>query len=219
MDDDELLQALADELEDETDAEQEPLVQMQLVMRRGETVAKAKARAALTSEWHAAHSIFQLNRITPFKEADLTELANHLDHQTKQLKDGDLGQAESMLVAQAYTLDALFHNLLTRSAQNMKNAFSVVEGLLRIALKAQSQCRTTLDSLASMKKPPPEIIKQTNIAHGHQQVNNFPEKQNPPNELLEKTDGERLDFGKAATPIRGDTTLETVGKKHRTKDT
>ena len=176
MSDDELLQDLADELEDEVDDEQEPVAQMQLVMRRGETVAKAKARAALTSEWHAAHSIFQLNRITPFKEADLTELANRLDHQIKQLRDDDLGQAESMLVAQAYTLDALFHNLLTRSAQNMNNAFSVVDGLLRTALKAQSQCRTTLDSLASMKKPPPELIKQTNIAHGHQQVNNFPGK-------------------------------------------
>jgi hypothetical protein len=63
-----------------------------------------------------------------------------------------------------------------------------------------------------MKKPPPEFIKQTNIAHGHQQVNNFPEKENPPNELLEKTDGERLDEGTPSEAVSVDPDLATVDK-------
>jgi hypothetical protein len=218
MSDDELLQTLAEDGEIDDELEQPRAVQLTIKLQKGETVALANARVALTPEYHAAYSICELNQVTAFKEAELTELADRLAYQLQQLKDGDLGQVESMLASQAYTLDAMFHNLLRRSTLNFRNEFSVIERFIKLAMKAQSQCRTTLDSLASMKKPPPELIKQTIIAHGHQQVNNFPEKENPPNELLEKTDGERLEFGAAATPIRGDQGVETVEQQHRAKN-
>ena len=120
-----------------------------------------------------------------------------------------------MLASQAYTLDALFHNLLRRSALNVRNEFNVVEKLMKLALKAQSQCRTTLDSFASMKKPSAELFKQTNIAHGPQQINNSisAEKGNPPNELLEKTENEPdkwLDRGTPQEAVSADTDMATV---------
>jgi len=40
-----------------------------------------------------------------------------------------------------------------------------------MAFKAQSQVRTTIDSLAEIKNPRPVFAKQTNIANGPQQVN------------------------------------------------
>jgi hypothetical protein len=43
--------------------------------------------------------------------------------------------------------------------------------LMRVALKAQSQSRCTIDSLADIKNPRPVFAKQTNIANGPQQVN------------------------------------------------
>ena len=44
---------------------------------------------------------------------------------------------------------------------------------LRLALKAQSQCRATLATLAAVKNPQPvAFVRQANIAHGPQQVNN-----------------------------------------------
>ncbi len=47
------------------------------------------------------------------------------------------------------------------------------ETLLRLALKAQSQCRTTLLTLAEIKNPRPiAFVNQANFAHGPQQVNN-----------------------------------------------
>ena len=221
MDDEELLQALVDELADDGEADDEPTklpaVTLQVSVREGETEDQATARVALTPQYHAAHSIFQLNQITAFREADITMLANRLDLQTQQLKDGDLGQAESMLASQAFTLDAMFHHLLRRSALNIDNEFSVVDRLTKLALKAQSQCRATLDSLVSMKNPT-VLMRQTNIAHGHQQVNNFPEQQLGENELMETTDGERLDEGTPSKAIIDDQTLETVGAKHRAKD-
>jgi len=219
MDDD--LQAPADEPADygemDGEPEQSDVKTLQVRLRNGESGDEGKARIALAPEYHAVDSIHQLNQITAFREADLTHLADQLEQQVLQLKDGNLGQAESMLAAQAHTLDALFHHFLIRAARNIKNEFSVVDRLFKLAMKAQSQCRATLDSLASIKKPRPELVKQTNIAHGYQQVNNFPEKDNPPNELLEKTDGERLDTGTPAEAVKGDQTLEAVGEEHRAK--
>jgi hypothetical protein len=42
---------------------------------------------------------------------------------------------------------------------------------LRLALKAQTQCRATVETLATMKNPV-VFAKQANIAHGPQQINN-----------------------------------------------
>jgi hypothetical protein len=124
MDDDDL-RALTDELADDGEMDGEPeqsdVKILQVTLREGESGDEATARIALTPEYHAAHSIHQLNQITAFRQADLTHLANQLNKQTQQLKDGDLGQAEAILAAQAQTLDALFHNFLIRAARNMNN--------------------------------------------------------------------------------------------------
>ncbi len=230
MSDDELEAELANlvDLVDELEMDEEPVhkkeAQLTIVMKKGETVEQAKARAALSPEYHAAASIFQLGQILSSRDVDLTKLAERLEYQSQKLSEGDLGQAESMLAAQAYTLDAWFHNLIRRADLNMKNDFGVVEKLMKLALKAQSQSRTTLDSLASMKKPPPELIRQTNIAHGHQQVNNFPEKEIPPNELVkEKSREEWLDRGTTKEAVGDDVgtdpQVETVEEKHGSEDT
>jgi hypothetical protein len=44
---------------------------------------------------------------------------------------------------------------------------------MRLALKAQSQCRATLETAAAMKNSQPvAFVRQANVAHGPQQVNN-----------------------------------------------
>jgi hypothetical protein len=43
---------------------------------------------------------------------------------------------------------------------------------MRLALRAQNQCRATLETLAAIKNPPVVFAKQANIANGPQQVNN-----------------------------------------------
>ena len=47
-----------------------------------------------------------------------------------------------------------------------------LEGFMRMALRPQSQCRATLETLATIKNPPIIYAKQANIANGHQQINN-----------------------------------------------
>jgi hypothetical protein len=72
-----------------------------------------------------------------------------------------------------------------------------METFLRLALKAQSQCRATLETLAAIKNPPVVFAKQANISSGHQQVNNVvpathAEENKKPNELLEVNNGRTI---------------------------
>jgi hypothetical protein len=91
---------------------------------------------------------------------------------------------------------------------------------MRFALKAQNQCRATLQALVQLKQPSnTTFVKQANIAQGHQQVNNLAEKNiTPQNELLRGIYAE-LDTGTTRTPKGIDTTLEALGKVNRRKDT
>jgi hypothetical protein len=104
------------------------------------------------------------------------------------------------------------------------------EAYMRCGLKAQSECRTTLETLAAVKNPAPvAFVRQANIANGPQQVNNAPaadteasrarESENRPNELLEaKHGGERMDTGTKGTASADNTSIETVGVLNRPSD-
>src|SRR5262249_13859921 len=133
---------------------------------------------------------------------DIPALASALGEQSRKANDGDLSRVESMLMAQAHTLNALFTALTRRAvAQEYLNQY---ETHMRLALKAQSQCRATLETLAAIKNPAPvAFVRQANIAHGPQQINNVSESaqdqssraresENPQNKLLEQQHGERL---------------------------
>ena len=116
---------------------------------------------------------------------------------------------------------AIFNNLARRAinAEYMDN----LDRYLKLALRAQSQCRATWEALATIKNPlVMGYVRQANIAHGPQQVNNASatpdgapragENPNLQNKLLEENDGERLDPGTASTPGRADPVMATVGK-------
>jgi len=87
------------------------------------------------------------------------------------MNEGVLERAEAMLTSQAHTLDAIFNNLARRAvnAEYMDH----LDRYLKLALRAQSQCRATWESLITIKHPPVAgYVKQANIVHGPQQVNN-----------------------------------------------
>lgn len=158
-------------------------------------------------------------------EVDLTALADELSAQVAAVTKGDLQRAEAMLIAQAHTLESLFYELARRAGLNMGEHLQAAESYMRLALRAQGQCRATLETLATIKNPVPvAFVRQANIAHGPQQVNNGPpqdsasrarETENQPNELLGVSDGKRLDFGAPAAAGKTDSSLETVGEIDR----
>jgi hypothetical protein len=185
------------------------------------------AKVALRPSIRAAVTI-QAFAKSAWGELDLTALADELSGQISAVTKGDLQRAEAMLIAQAHTLEALFYELARRAGLNMGEYLQAAETYMRLALKAQSQCRATLETLAAIKNPAPvAFVRQANIAHGPQQVNNNPppagasrarESEIAPNELLEVTDGKRLDIGAAPQAVGADSRVEAVGTIDRTKN-
>ena len=151
---------------------------------------------------------------------DLTESFNVLEDEIKKVQNGDLSTLEATLTAQAITLDKIFIEMARRAAINMGQYRDTVAVYMKLALKAQSQCRTTIQALAEIKNPQPvNIVKQANIANGPQQINNGAAQadsraekiQNQPNELLEVQHGsETLDSRATSETIRKDSAMATL---------
>ncbi|RQT51802.1 hypothetical protein DF046_19505 [Burkholderia cepacia] len=151
-------------------------------------------------------------------ELDLLTYTQEVRRQADAVCRGDLSGVEAMLMAQANTLDLMFNQLALKSAQC--DHLAKMESYLRLALKAQSQCRSTIEALAEIKNPRPvAFVKQANIANGPQQVNNGAgsttparkEKADTTNELLEHQNGEWMDTGTAGEAGRGHQAMEAVG--------
>jgi hypothetical protein len=187
--------------------------------KAGETVAEAMACLCLDPAMSAAPTIRQ---ITGNTNIELHGLVNELQAQVQAVNAGDMSRAEGMLVAQAHTLDGIFHALTMRAKSNMGEYLETMELYLRLALKAQTQCRATLETLGQLKNPGNvAFVKQANIAHGPQQVNNGEsparagETQIPPTKVLEDQRGKWLDAGTQEAAGRLNQALAAVGKVHR----
>lgn len=106
-------------------------------------------------------------------DLDLTKYLTLLRDETKKVQEGDTKPIEAMLYGQAVALGAMFTSLTRRAqAQEYLKQFNAY---MTLGLKAQAQCRATLEALAEVKNPRPvAFVKQANIAQGPQQVNNGP---------------------------------------------
>jgi hypothetical protein len=104
-------------------------------------------------------------------EVDLAKLLDDLRERTKKVQGGDMQPVEAMLFGQAMTLETIFTSLARRATS--QEYLKQFQAYLGMALKAQAQCRATLEALAEIKNPRPvAFVKQANISGGHQQINN-----------------------------------------------
>jgi hypothetical protein len=182
--------------------------------------AKLNSRLTLSSYSGAA---LVADAYRTFDKVDLRELQHQLHERCAKIKNGDLVSVGTMLISQASSLNVIFTRLALDASANMHISVETTERYLRLALKAQGQCRATLETLVAIKSPPVVFAKQANIAHGPQQVNNGEavpitraEKiENKPNELLEHDHGERLDTRTASKAGRSDQAMATVATIHR----
>lgn len=188
--------------------------------------SKAMAKMALRPSVNAAAVMVSYGKPLGIAEDDIAALMDRLGEDVQNVWTGDMKRAEAMLFGQAHALQAIFMNLARRATT--QEYLKQWEAYLRMALKAQNQCRMTLETLATIKNPPVVIARQANINNGgQQQVNNSvapaPEKalahaanlQTAPTELLEQQHGEWLDTGAAGQAGGADPHLAPVGAVHR----
>lgn len=105
-------------------------------------------------------------------ELHITDAIEVFSAKAARVQRGDMSEVEATLTAQAVALDAIFNGLAKRGALNMGQHLGACETYLRLALKAQAQCRATLETLAEVKYPKvATFVRQQNVAY-QQQVNN-----------------------------------------------
>ena len=138
-----------------------------------EEASRSPALHVLRPNLNSTATISSFQPLVP--HSDLPAMLDELDAQTSAIWSGNLNRPEEMLSAQAHTLDAMFNTLGQKAATAMRGGhLPSTEAYLRMALKAQSQCRSTLEALAEIKAPKSAtFIRQANIAE-QQQVNNGP---------------------------------------------
>lgn len=199
---------------------------LHIELEPGEDQNAAEAKARVHPVVTASATIRQFDSALakiPFA-AVVAELTCHVN----DTKAGKMNRPEAMLLSQAHTLDAIFNSLASRAGANIGKNQQVAETYLRMALKAQSQCRTTLEALAELKAPKvATFVKQQNVAN-QQQVNNgnvvnggsnsaHEKSLNQANELLTEAVHAPLDT-RGTRPTGGtDSQLETVGEINRAK--
>jgi hypothetical protein len=189
-------------------------------------VDKANAMAKMAMRPSVNAAVVMSEYTQPLGAQDVNALVHTLADSMEGMWAGDMKRSEAMLYGQAHALQSIFMNLARRATKQeyLKNW----EAYLRMALKAQNQCRMTLETLATIKNPPVVFARQANINNGgQQQVNNGV---SPPSgavhagahahaatatELLEDGDGQRLDTGATGAASGADSKLETVGAVHR----
>ena len=197
---------------------------------RARPTAKQLADAAAKPSVNAALVITAFGEVIGVGKSAIAEMADAISESIDEMWAGDMKRAEAMLLGQAHALQTLF-SLLARRA-GCEASMKQQEGYLRMALKAQNQCRMTLETLATLKNPSVVIARQANINHGgQQQVNNglMPggngsgalahgsESETAPTELLESSDGKRVDARAPRTTSLAHSEVEAVGAVIRPK--
>jgi hypothetical protein len=159
---------------------------------------EAVAKKLTRPEVQASLTIQKLHPIN-----DVNALTKILSQQTADVIGRNMTRAEGMLLSQAHTADALFNSLVMKGLD--QTHMPHYEAFMKLAFRAQSQCRSTLQALSDIKNSSVVYAKQANITNGNQQINNgvpaprTQENKNYSNELLEHTHGERLDTREKST--------------------
>jgi len=208
------------------------------VLERGQLSAWFGAVRGIPTEWLLKVDGLVTNASTAIRflrgdHADLLlmDMAGELRSQGEAVNRGDLAAAERMLNAQAVSLNAIFGELARRAALNMGEHLGATERYMRLAFKAQAQCRATVETLAEMKNPHSvAFVRQANIAHGPQQINiearrsstgevaPAGETQSEQSKQLEVPSGEWLDTGAKSAAGGTDSNLAPMGEVNGAAD-
>ena len=170
---------------------------------------EAVAKTLIRPEVQASLTIQKLHPIN-----DVNALTKILGQQTADVIDGSMVRPEAMLLCQAHTLDALFNSLIMKGLDQTHTPH--YEVFMKLAFKAQSQCRSTLQSLSDIKNPSVVYAKQANITSGNQQINNgltaprTQENKNNSNELLTEIPNATLDTRRTGETVPVNSELEAV---------
>ena len=188
-----------------------------------EEAKRTVTRLITSPELAASRAIVATEATTAVGEhVDLLALLGQLRDDAAAVNRGDLSQAEAMLMNQATALQTLFARLVGSSMN--ADFLPQQKTAMRLALKAQRQCRATLETLAAIKNPPVVCAPQANLTTGPQQVNNGTaaplqarELETEPTELSGGSHEPLPNARTSSSGSRVDPAVETLGQVDRVK--
>lgn len=142
-----------------------------------DSAAELKANSYVRGQMTAT-SFFAAQRVVMAAEKrGAAPLVDNWDGLTDRLQafgakvnGGDMTEVERMLAHQAVALQSIFTRLVEGAmSAEMVSSFDLN---LRYGLRAQAQCRATLETLAAIKNPSVVFARQANLTTGPQQINN-----------------------------------------------
>jgi hypothetical protein len=146
-------------------------------------IDKEMARYLLAPETSSAAVIDAFKKNYSGSQASFSDMIEVIEESTKKLtQDKSMDYVERLLLSQSIALNNLFTSLARKAAA--EDGSKPYETNMRLALKAQSQCRATLETLAAVKNPPVIFAKTANIAQ-NQQINNGAPPAQPPQPIKE----------------------------------
>lgn len=187
---------------------------IELKQKANQTKEQALSEFKTKPEYTSASIMEAYNEEVEGNDFYFQSVMEVIEKTTEQIKSGDMSRIEEMYLSQAIALEAIFARLARRATTAEYRA--QFQTHMQLALKAQNQSRATLQALVQLKQPSQTtFVKQANIAQGHQQVNNLPEKNiTPQNELL-RGDYAKLDNRTTPTAEGVNSTLEALDKINR----
>ena len=97
------------------------------------------------------------------EQPNLTDTAEIMAEACKKVRADDLSDQRDILTSQAMALDAVFTIMVLRAENNVKDHFSAAERFMRLGLKAQAQCRTTIEALDRLARGGEQTIKHVHV--------------------------------------------------------
>jgi len=178
--------------------------------------ADALGPSSLRPSVQAAHSVRLYTQA--LGESPLGTLVADLERQSERAASGELAPiAADMLIAQASTLDAIFNRLARMATANIERPEHFAM-LLKLAIRAQSACRCSLEALSNVMHPRVSFVGQNAVllSTGSARAKELEISQS---KLLteEVRDGghARLDLGAKAAAVECDSPLEALAALDR----
>ena len=144
-----------------------------ILANEGETEAQTMGRALIEPYFrHGAvtHAVLGKMLGTVPGNAQLDDFGRAMQAKAKATGEGNMALPSEILTAQALTLDSLFTEFARRATNNMGDYVQTAERYGRLAFKAQSNCRATLEALAKLHQPREQTVKHVHVNEGGKAV-------------------------------------------------
>ncbi len=151
--------------------EKKNTAELQVVAIEGKTPEYAVARGELEPEVrHAALALNASADLFAGDRASVPDMAEAMRDLASEAASQDLSAINRVLTAQALSLDTLFTQMVRRAHLNLGQFPDAADRYLRLALKAQAQSRTTLETLVKMHQPREQTVRHIHVGPDGQAV-------------------------------------------------